>query len=884
MNKDLKLHIMLKAVDKVTRPFRGIIQSAEKMRGQMATTGAELKSLHKTQASISSFKSLQKELKHSAQALTQKRENARQLEQQLTSTQKPTQKLRNAFLKAKDAANKAEQAHRNKRESLARLSTTLKQTGIDVRHLSTEEQKLASNVNKVNDRLNTQANRLENIRKKTNAVTKARQQYDKATQRHANLGITGAAGVATGSQVLTGIGEFIQPGIAFEKQMSKVGALARLEKTSQAFIQLRQQAERLGASTEFSATQAGQGMQFLAMAGFNARDILASMPSMLNLNYADGNTELKETADIASNILSGFKLQADQMPKVADVLTATLTRSNVDLRMLGETMTYVAPIASKFGASIEEASALAGMLGNVGIQGSMAGTAMRTMYNNIASHAPAINALEELGIQSRLDDGNMRALPEILSEIAKKTESMGSGQQLEIFKLIAGKEAGAAFAELVSQSGSEGITQFMDVLHRSAGEARRVASQMSDNTAGDIKAMQSAWEGLNISVAGTNTAPMRDMIQSVTRVINRVNMWVQQNPELAGQLLRVVAIVAAAVTVGGALALAIAGTLGPMAMMIYSMRLMWIQTLATSGAMARFILFLGGGVLKAVASIARITKATWLMNIALNANPIGLIITGIAALIGMGWMLYKNWGKVTESLGKGFDWLREKFSWIDKTAKVVSGLWDAVFGNEEAEKTLKLNQHIQREQVDQANALKTHFPATDTLVNEPQINAPHALQEKTAQEHAAQEQRQNIQETISPAKKAISGTVLAAGLVAPAFADSPVIDLTPSTPAIQQQTQAIAPAQTGLNAIQSYPQPSPFEHTSIVQPSPSNHNVTINYGDVNIYTNQGGSNGSSRSNADERLTENHELVALIREELDRREAQALSRARSRLYD
>jgi len=883
MNKELKLHIMLKAVDKVTRPFRGMIQSAEKMRGQMATTGAELTSLHKTQATVSSFKSLQKALKHSAQALTQKRETARQLEQQLNATKKPTQKLRQAFLTARNAANKAEQAHSNKRASLARLQATLKQTGIDVRRLSAAEHSLATHISDVNNRLSTQAKRLENIRKKTNAATKARQQYDKATQRNANLGITGAAGVATGSGVLTGIGEFIQPGIAFEKQMAKVGALARLEKTSQAFKQLQQQAETLGARTEFSATQAGQGMQFLAMAGFNARDILASMPDMLNLNYADGNTELKETADIASNILSGFTLPANQMSRVADVLTATLTRSNVDLRMLGETMTYVAPIASKFGASIEEASALAGMLGNVGIQGSMAGTAMRTMYNNIASHAPAIKALEALGIQSRLDNGNMRALPEILSDIAKQTENMGSGQQLELFKLIAGKEAGAAFAELVSQSGSEGITQFMDVLHRSAGEARRVASQMSDNTAGDIKAMQSAWEGLNITVASTNTASMRDMLQSVTRVINRVNVWVQQNPELAGQLARVVAMVVAAVTVGGALALAIAGTLGPLAMMIYSIRLMWIHTLASSAAMKSFLLFIGGGVLKAVASLARMTKATWLMNIALNANPIGLMITGIAALIGIGWVLYQNWGKVTESLGKGFDWLREKFSWIDNTAKVVSGLWQAIFGDEGTEKTLKLNQQIQREYVE----------------------LPPIAQEPPNQTHT-----QNAQTVISPAKKAISGTVLMtgmagfAGMAAPALTQppvdyvqqnpAPVIQLTPEITVINQQTQTFIPAQTGLDAIQrstqpdylesDFVQPNIVELTPIVRPSSAQHSITINYGDVNIYTTQGGSNGNTASNVEARFEENQALVALIREELDRREAQALSRVRSRLYD
>ncbi|MCY7297414.1 phage tail tape measure protein, partial [Alteromonas sp. a30] len=538
---------------------------------------------------------------------------------------------------------------------------------------------------------------------------------------------------------------------------------------------------------------------------------------------------------IASNILSGFKLKANQMPKVADVLTATLTRSNVDLRMLGETMTYVAPIASKFGASIEEASALAGMLGNVGIQGSMAGTAMRTMYNNIASHTPAIKALEELGIQSRLEDGNMRALPEILSEIAEKTESMGAGQQLEIFKLIAGKEAGAAFAELVSQSGSAEISKFMQVLKGANGEAARIAAQMADNTAGDIKAMQSAWEGLSISIASTNTSPLRQMIQGVTRIISRVNTWVQQNPELAGQLLHIVAFIGAAVTVGGALALAIAGTLGPLAMMTYSLRLMWIQTLASSTAMKSFLLFIGGGVLKAVASIARITKATWLMNIALNANPIGLMMTGIAALIGIGWLLYNNWEKVSAGLGKAFDWLREKFSWIDKTAKVVGGLWDAVFGNEETEKTLKLNQQIQRETVNP----------------------------KTANQEAFNQKMAN-QNAISPAKQVISGSLLAASMTAPAVAyDAPLITT----------------AQSGASEIQKNTQ----HQTPITKPALS-PNVSISYGDVNIYASNTASSAGQGNQQVSVPQNNNALVALIHEEWDRREAQALSRVRSRLYD
>ncbi|WP_330178526.1 phage tail tape measure protein [Candidatus Vondammii sp. HM_W22] len=313
---------------------------------------------------------------------------------------------------------------------------------------------------------------------------------------------------------------------------------------------------------------------------------------------------------------------------------------------------------------MEEAAALTGLLGSKGIQGSMAGTAMRTMYNNIASHGPAMDALKELGIATRDANGNMIAVPKILSEVAKKTEKIGAGDRLSIFKDIAGKQAGAAFASLVGDAGAGGITQFIEVLENARGEAKRIAEQMGNNTAGDLKSLESAWEAVKLSLFSTNSGSIRDLIQHITTLTRKLNA-------------KVVAVGGVFIIAIGAIALTMARVLGPLAMMRYA-----LSSLHIIGMISKLF----GGlmwVLTKVGVVAKIVAAKqWLLNIAMNANPIGLVIAAVAALIAVGVLLYKNWDTIIAWFGEKFDWMKSKFDWIGKATKAFGSLWNAVFGND----------------------------------------------------------------------------------------------------------------------------------------------------------------------------------------------------------
>src|SRR5690606_33363463 len=223
------------------------------------------------------------------------------------------------------------------------------------------------------------------------------------------------------------IGFSVRTAADFEQAMSRVGALVRA--TDEELAILSRTARDLGASTVFSASQAAEGMSYLAMAGFSVQEIVEAMPGLLN-TAAAAQSGLGVTADIVSNILSGFQLEARETGRIADVLTATFTSSNTTLESLGDTMSYVAPVAASLGISLEEVAAMTGRLGDVGIQGQRAGTALRAIFTRLASPTgEAARLIQDLGIQMTDSSGNMLPMIDIIRQIEERTRNMGSAQR-----------------------------------------------------------------------------------------------------------------------------------------------------------------------------------------------------------------------------------------------------------------------------------------------------------------------------------------------------------------------------------------------------------------------------------------------------------------------
>lgn len=452
----------------------------------------------------------------------------------------------------------------------------------------------------------------------------------------------------------------------FQQEMANVGAVIR-GVTDNEMSRLTQKARELGASTDWSASQVGQGMGFLSKAGFKVEETFSAIPGVLNLATAAGS-DLAMTSDIASNILSGFNLEAAKMGMVGDILTNTFTTSNTDLSMLGETMKFVAPVASSLGVSLNTTAAMAGKLGDAGIQGSQAGTALRAMLSRLASPSrKASELLGTLGIKTRDASGNLRHMPAILTEMNTAMNGMGTAAKSKITSAVFGLEAMSAATVLIGKS--NGLDAYTAKISR-AGAASEVAKKRSATFMGATRRLSSATESLGITVGNVLLPPLTSLIRGLSIVIGGLSRLAESIPWVTKPLVWLTA---------GVIGLKVATLAGALTMTVFKGALLT----------TRLALLKTGLVMPWLAGGIRLVGA------AMMANPIAAIGMGIVAVAGLimtHWEPVKTFftttlanisfssvleglkavfsfsplGLVIRNFSPAFEWLRNKFSFVDR--------------------------------------------------------------------------------------------------------------------------------------------------------------------------------------------------------------------------
>lgn len=340
---------------------------------------------------------------------------------------------------------------------------------------------------------------------------------------------------------------------SFEKSMNKVRALSGA--TGKDFEDLESLARELGATTKFSASEAADGMAFLAMAGFDTNQIIGTMPALLDLAAA-AQMDLGAAADITTNIMSGFGIEAEEAGRVADVLALASSSANTDVHGMGEAMKYVAPVANALGISIEETAAAVGFMADAGIQGSQAGTALRAGLSRLVNPVgEAKDAMEELGWSAIDADGNFKSLETILAELEDKTADMTEAQRAQTLSMLFGQEAASGWIAMLER-GSDELGTFTGELENSEGAAKKMAEIMGEGLAGAWVQLLSALEGLAISF-GEILAPA---VQAVIEMLTKAVGWFNSLDE---GIKRIIVIVGAVLAAIGPLLIA----LGTMAIM-----------------------------------------------------------------------------------------------------------------------------------------------------------------------------------------------------------------------------------------------------------------------------------------------------------------------------
>ncbi|RCC92519.1 phage tail tape measure protein [Escherichia coli] len=650
--KTLDIRVAFSAVDRLTRPA----ENARRLMGQFGD------SIQRTQGAIKNLERQARSFERARDAVSKadagivkarRQLNAlNQLQRTGTVLSEKQQKLMQQLSTRLERLN---ESRTREIQKMRELGGELKRHGISLTGSDNTIQQAIRRTEQYN-------NQLERERQALARVTRARERYSRAQETAGKLKTGGALAIGAAAAGGYAAGRFLQPAIGFGKEMSRVQALTRIDKNSPQFKALREQALKLGSETQFTASDAASGQSFLAMAGFTPQAIQAALPGVLNMALA-GGVELGETADIGSNILTQFNLTADQMDRVGDTLTAAFTRTNTDLRALGETMKYTGPVAAKLGISLEEAAAMAGMLANNGLRGSDAGTAMRASLSRLASPPKAAaDALKELGVSVADARGKMRPMEDVLLDLYKATQKYGQVDQVSFFKDIAGEEAFVGLQTLVAAAGSGELQKLTRELQGARGEADRVAKVMADNLDGDLKNLDSAWEGLRIRISDLVDGPLRSVTQWLTRVLEKITSLAQAHPVLTRQLL----------IAGGAL-LAMTATIGSLSLVIGVL----YGKLAT--------LRLGFDILTRSMNVVRVLPALWgmltgsvsLLGGAIGAlfSPVGLIV---AALAGAAVLIWKYWNPIRAYFAGVFSGIMERLNPLRETFERFGPVFDAI--------------------------------------------------------------------------------------------------------------------------------------------------------------------------------------------------------------
>lgn len=362
--------------------------------------------------------------------------------------------------------------------------------------------------------------------------------------------LSGKISSGLGFGVLTGIGQkafdtiaggakslvssVVSTGMAFESSMSNVQALSGA--TGADFEALSAKAQEMGAKTKFSASEAADAMGYMAMAGWNAKDMLNGIEGVMNLAAASGE-DLTSVSDIVTDAMTAFGLAADGTTKgvanatyFADTLAATAASANTNVGLMGETFKYVGTMAGSLGYSIEDVSLAIGLMANRGLKGSMAGTSLNSVMTRLATNTSgAREAIEKLGVKFYDSSGNARALGDVMTELRDATKGMNNEQKTALANTVAGMEAQKGLLAILNATDDE-YNSLADSIKNSTGAAQKQADVKMDNLYGDVTRLKSAWDGLSIKIYTAVNAlgkskdglgSMRSVVQSVTDIVNK---------------------------------------------------------------------------------------------------------------------------------------------------------------------------------------------------------------------------------------------------------------------------------------------------------------------------------------------------------------------------
>ncbi len=325
----------------------------------------------------------------------------------------------------------------------------------------------------------------------------------------------------------------------FDSAMSQVAAVSGA--TGKELDALRDKAREMGSKTKFSASEAAEAMNYMAMAGWKTGDMLDGIEGIMNLAAASGE-DLATTSDIVTDALTALGLSASDSGHFADILAAASSNANTNVAMMGETFKYCAPVAGALGFTAEDTAEAIGLMANAGIKSSQAGTAMRTMLTSLTGEVTFVgDAFGELTVQTTNADGSMRSLGDILTDCRAAFAQMSESERAANAEALVGKNAMSGFLAVMNAAPGD-IEKLNSAINNCDGTAERMAETMQDNLAGQLTILKSQLEELAISIGEILMPSIRQIVGWIQGLVD----WLNGLDEGTKKVIVTVALVAAA--------------------------------------------------------------------------------------------------------------------------------------------------------------------------------------------------------------------------------------------------------------------------------------------------------------------------------------------------
>lgn len=498
---------------KLNQTFSGSFSKAQQV---LKETQNKVKELNQTQKDATAYQKQQESLNKTSEKLALYKKQLENVRTEMAKSGESSADLKNKELALAQKISDTEKTIQLKNDRLKKMEEELNKAGVDTSKLTAEIERLTD---ELKDAEAQEKQTAEEAEKAANSGINA---INNVSSALAAAGITAAL-----SKIADSYKECVAASMEFGYTMSTVEALSGANASE--MKELSATAKELGATSAYTANQSALGMTYMGQAGWNAGQMIAGMDGMLNLAAASGE-DFASVTDIVTDNLTAFKLQASDTAHFADVLATAASKSNTSVGIMGETFKGSASVAGALGYSIEDIAVGVGLMANSGVKGSIAGTALKNTFNGLLSGATlTAEAFGEVEVSTVNTDGTMKKFSDTINDLRGYFAQMTEAERVSNAMAIAGERGYNGLLAILNSTDEE-YQALSDSINNCSGAARRMAEIKLDNLQGDVILLESATDGLKMTLGGLWDDELRMVAQAGTEILNKINEFVEQNP------------------------------------------------------------------------------------------------------------------------------------------------------------------------------------------------------------------------------------------------------------------------------------------------------------------------------------------------------------------